>query len=636
MEGTKKDLYGIFEGLIQKYSECENQVNECLTTLNSEHIDKVNFSDSKHKIKQQMQTAKNKFTIATIGEFSAGKSTILNTLLKLKGEAQISNEFDPDTAKAIRIMKKEENQDFEAEIIYMEGSVYTNERVSWEQAKAYTSHVAMEENPKLKRKSEQIYEVRYYLDLDILDNCNFLDLPGLGVDPKDDRLTIEKSNECDAVFWIISNTHEVTKETISNLQMIKYKMIPIINIWYNPDTGEETGDFSFDEMKENLTSNFNAYLADNQIMKYCARAIEIALSEEEDAFEDNEDDIWGYDAMQERLHDLVYGDGVDLEEEKKTRMIENVLEACSDMNQKLDGTISEIKSIKTKLDTEKRSNAVTKSKITKAFNENQLELKGVANDSVDTIIDKIKEACTLFIDAKMSSAKISVALKMLSKKGKTKLENEYREEYISKYLEINNWESGNTWLNSVMRDFKDDLTSLFEAEYAKAELDIEEMDGTADDNMVIDLNFFNAIGENMEITFEQQAKEMLPVVVSGILVYIPGHEIVDFFLMLCSLSNKRKGEPSKLEKRIEQTKRRAALSISFQRLKLMDHFKQLGRKFNSSYKDKLISKLNLKNERIDQLVGATENIFDIQTNLKEYFDECQNDLKKINGGEEYV
>ncbi|MBQ3544744.1 MAG: dynamin family protein [Lachnospiraceae bacterium] len=640
MEGSKNDLYGIFEGLVQKYAECEGQVNECLAELKSEHIEKVNFSDQKHIIMQQMNTAQNKFTIATIGEFSAGKSTILNTLLNLSGEAQISSQFQKDTAKAIRIMKKEQNQDFDAEIIFREDSDYTNEQLSWEQAKKYTSHIALAENPKLKRKSEQIYEVRYYLDLDILDNCNFLDLPGLGIDPKDDRLTIEKSNECDAVFWIISNTQEVTKDTISNLQIIKHKMVPIINVWYNPDTGEETGDFTFNEMKESLITNFNAYLGDNQIMKYCAKAIEVALErvaddeDMEDAFEDNEDDIWGYDGMQERLHDLIYGEGVDLEEEKKTRMIENVLEACDYMNQKLDGTIEEIKKVKDKLNTEKRSNKLTKLKITTAYTTNQLELKMVASNTVDEIISKINEACELFIDAKMSSAKISVALKSITKSGKNKLEKEYRDEYIAKYLEIDDWDKGNTWLNAVMSEYREDLTSIFDNEYAKAGLDLEDMEGCIDKDVVLDLKFFDAIGENMSITFEQQIKENLPIIISGILIYIPGHHIIDLLLMFCALSRKHTGEgENKLEKRVEQTKRRARLSVSFQRHKLMDSFMKLGRDFNTSYKKNLIKKLKLKNDSIDKLVNAAEKIFSVQENLDEYYNGCRESLRGINGGE---
>ncbi|WP_026489131.1 dynamin family protein [Butyrivibrio sp. XBB1001] len=640
METSKKDLYGIFEGLLQKYEESETQVNSCLKMLQSEHIGKVDFSEQKRTIKQQMATAQNKFTIATIGMFKAGKSTTLNTLLNLQGETGLSCEFEPDTAKAIRIMKKSENQNFDAEIVYRDGADYKDEEMSWSEAKQYTSQVALNDNPSLKRKAEQISEVRYYIDSDILDSCDFLDLPGLGVNPKHDRVTIEKSNECDAVFWIVSNTEEVNKDTLSQLQLIKHKMIPIINVWYNSDTKKIVGDFSYDEMKDILLNNYKAYIGENtRIMKYCAKAIEMALdkivdgADKEEAFEDNVDDAWGYDAMQECLHDLVYGEGADLEEEKKERLISNVLDACSDMDQKLDGTISEIKNVNNKLDNQVRSNELIKKKISKAYHSNQIELKEIASNSVDEIIQRINEACELFIDAKMSSLKIGVALKALSQKGKKQLQEDYRREYISKYLEIDNFEKGGTWINSVMNEFKDDLTSIFENEYSKAGLDMDDLEGNLDNKVRLDLKFFDAIGENMSIAFEQICKEFLPTIVAGILLYIPGHQIVDLLLMLGSLTGIKNGSgESKLERRVKETKRRARLSVSFQRVKLTDYFKQLGRSYNESYRNKINEQLNLKNEQIDQLIATTEEIFTIQESLDEYHKQCRGSLLNTDEG----
>lgn len=636
MEGTKRDLYEIFNGLVEKYKECASQVNECLGALDEEHIGKVNFDEEIRTIVQQMNTAKNKFTIATIGEFKAGKSTTINTLLNLRGDAGLSCQFQPDTAKAIRIMKKDKDQAYEAEIIYFEESGYANEKMSWVEAKRYTSQVALNENPALKKKAEQIDEVRYYVDLDLLDTCNFLDLPGTGFDPRHNHVTEAKINECDAVFWIMSNTEEANKETIKNLQMIKHKIIPIINVWYNAEIREETGDFSFEEMKSDLLDNFKAYLGENEIMKYCAKAIEIALEkidedEEEinEAFEDNENDTWGYNAMRERLHELVYGEGIDLEAEKKQRMSDNTLEACTEMNQKLDGIIAEVESVKNKLKIEERSNILTKQKISNAFNTNQLELKEVASNAVDTIITKITEACELFIDAKMSSPKLMVVMKGITENGRSKLEKEYQDEYIKKYLEIDNWQSGRTWLNAVMSEYKEDLTSIFDSEYSKAGLDLEEMEDSIGRDVNLDMNFFSAIGENMSIAFEQQIKENLSTIIAGILLYIPGKEIFDFLWLLASLANKQmnKNDNNKLEKRIEQTKRRARLSVSFQRLKLVDEFKKLGRTFNESYKKDLLDKLGVKQEKVDALVAATEKIFSIQEDLEEYYNACKADLK---------
>ena len=121
MQNTKRDLISIYQGIIEKYQKSEKEINQNLSDIDG-FCGKVDFSSSLKIISQQINTSKNKFTIATVGEFKAGKSTTLNTILGLQGDARLSCEFLPDTAKAIRIMKKEENQEYEAEIIFDEES----------------------------------------------------------------------------------------------------------------------------------------------------------------------------------------------------------------------------------------------------------------------------------------------------------------------------------------------------------------------------------------------------------------------------------------------------------------------------------------------------------------------------------
>lgn len=70
-------------------------------------------------------------------------------------------------------------------------------------------------------------------------------------------------------------------------------------------------------------------------------------------------------------------------------------------------------------------------------------------------------------------------------------------------------------------------------------------------------------------------REMMPIIISEILVIIPGHEILDILLLFGSLGKKLIGDhEAKLPKRVDNVKRRARLSISFQRSKLLDKFKE--------------------------------------------------------------
>ena len=107
------------ESMKSTLESIKNQVIESSEKLNSALVDvginKEDFHNAILKIEKQIVSAENKFTIAFVGTFKTGKSTIINSLLGLKGEARLSSEYDPDTARCIRIVEKM-GQTYEAEV----------------------------------------------------------------------------------------------------------------------------------------------------------------------------------------------------------------------------------------------------------------------------------------------------------------------------------------------------------------------------------------------------------------------------------------------------------------------------------------------------------------------------------------
>ncbi|MGN1224456.1 MAG: hypothetical protein ACI4TG_05055, partial [Ruminococcus sp.] len=120
------------------------QLEELLTTkkdhlnvgLSKVGVRGVDIESPIMRIQEQVRSAEVKYTIAFVGTFKTGKSTIINSLLNLQGDARLSSEFDPDTAKCIRIMKKEHCQKYDAEVIFTD--TYPAEWLSWQDAKKYT------------------------------------------------------------------------------------------------------------------------------------------------------------------------------------------------------------------------------------------------------------------------------------------------------------------------------------------------------------------------------------------------------------------------------------------------------------------------------------------------------------------
>ena len=129
----------------------------------------------KERTDAQVKTADRNFTLAIVGEFKAGKSTFINALLKLKDGQRLSTEDSPDTACSILILNKEAG-DSEACIVMKDGSRH---KMSWEEAKNYTSQVYREKEPNKFRYNE-IEEIEYYVDHILLNSFAINDLPGTG------------------------------------------------------------------------------------------------------------------------------------------------------------------------------------------------------------------------------------------------------------------------------------------------------------------------------------------------------------------------------------------------------------------------------------------------------------------------
>ena len=102
-----------------------------------------------------------------LGEFNAGKSTLINTLLR---DNVIASGIVPTTAIATYLRYSEEKY---IEVVYENGVV---ERKTIEQMEKLTS----ERNKEGKLQREKIHYINLYLPNSILKNIVLIDTPGLG------------------------------------------------------------------------------------------------------------------------------------------------------------------------------------------------------------------------------------------------------------------------------------------------------------------------------------------------------------------------------------------------------------------------------------------------------------------------
>lgn len=189
------------------------------------------LSSTKRKTDAQVKSADRKFTLAIVGEFKAGKSTLINALLGLGTGQRLSTQDSPDTACSVLILNKEDN-DLEACIVMKDGS---RQNVSWDEAKHLTSQVYRDKNPS-KYRYDDIEEIEYYVRNDLLKVIAINDLPGTGsryyATHTDAART--KMLEADAILWVIPGNKEPDASTRKDLMILStcsQRVIPIVNIF---------------------------------------------------------------------------------------------------------------------------------------------------------------------------------------------------------------------------------------------------------------------------------------------------------------------------------------------------------------------------------------------------------------------
>lgn len=284
--------------IAESLSNEEINLNEYLSKIG---VPKVDFENDVMRIKEQIKSAETKYTIAFVGTFNTGKSTIINSLLDLHGDQRLSSEDNPDTAKCVRFMKKERMQRYDAEVIFSD--TYQTEQITWREAKKYSSQVALNNSDdETRKKADKIEEIRYYIDHPFLDVCNILDLPGTGTGSHSEHtdVTDRKIMEADCIFWVVSTDAEPDRQTILNLEKFSTKMLPIINVW-QCEVEHISSLLTPDDIKKELLDKYSTYFASAEDpIYYYAKEIDLAQQEHRELKEE-----WGKEAFANKVEEIL-------------------------------------------------------------------------------------------------------------------------------------------------------------------------------------------------------------------------------------------------------------------------------------------------------------------------------------------
>lgn len=546
-------------------------------------IRSVNLESPIMRIQEQINSAEAKYTIAFVGTFKTGKSTIINSLLNLQGDARLSSEFDPDTAKCIRIMKKEHRQKYDAEVIFTD--TYPAEQISWQEAKKYTSQVALDNaDSTIVKKSEKIEEVRYYVDNPFLDVCNILDLPGTGTGAHSEHtdVTDRKIMESDCIFWVVSTDVEPDSESILNLEKFSTKMLPIINVWQS-ESEDIYSALEPEYIKDMLLDQFGAYFAsaENPIFYY-AREIDLAQQEHRELKAE-----WGKenftDKVEEILNNIQNGD-------RMKRIKKNIGIALSVCEETLKNVLEDqqLIALGQSENTERHEIQQIRSKLIKAKELAKGDIKSHAKKVTEEITEIFTDASDAFVENQMQGMNWKALF------SKRNFQDDLKRDFENNYARI---KSG--WLNNIVEEYSDDVVTMLQGIYSDFAIDIESVDTSSGKFTMAEDDLSGFINDMAKIMANDMATRIIPTLVpaiaGGIMIAIPGGAIFEA-LATVALSGigavNGLAKDDKLRSKINSIKSASKVQIRQQKSTIVTNLKESGENINEAFYSKIEEKLN--------------------------------------------
>ncbi len=594
------------------------EINKSLSELG---INRIDFEGPLTRIEEQINSAETKFTIAFVGTFKTGKSTIINSLLNLQGEARLSSEYDPDTAKCIRLMYKQKDQKYDTEIIFSD--TYATEHMSWSEAKKYTSQVALDTlDSEINGKAQKIDEVRYYIDNPFLEVCNILDLPGTGtgIHSEHTDITDRKIMEADCIFWVVSTDGEPDSESILNLEKFSTKMLPIINVWQS-ESEDIYSTIQPEDIKEMLLSQFGAYFASAEDpIFYYAKEIDLAQQENRQLRIE-----WGKmaftDKVEEILSNIQTGDRMKRIKKQLSIALQNCEESLKD--------IKENPELKSKVITEKNESYEIDKAYSKLINSCNLadgNIKDHAKKTAQGIIDIFMDASDAFIDNQMQGTNFSALLR--KKKFKEDLKNDFENNYVR-------IKSG--WLDEIVKDYSDDVLTILRGIYSDFALEVSAI-SVEDENAFSmsedDLSGF--IDDMVKIMAQDMGARIAPTIIAAIsgaiMMYIPGGLILEALgTVVVSGITATVGitKDDKLRSKITGIKNASKVQIKQQRSTVVNNLNKAGKDVNEKMKEKISEELDKRKNVNDEKKKQLRNLDNLINNMISFINEQREEVNYI-------
>ncbi|MGP1438562.1 MAG: dynamin family protein [Treponema sp.] len=203
------------------YEERKNKVLLLLEQAKEYFIEVGKEKEAKDCEKQYQDLENGEFSVVVVGEFSSGKSTLLNALMGKKILPSFSNETTA-TINFLRHSDKAENGEA-GRVFLNDGNEKVIENASFDVIKKYVSTDGED-------VAKRVHHLDLYLDSDFLnDNVTLVDSPGLnGTADGHREITEAQIRDSHASIFVFSSDHPGSKTDFEFLHELRKKVKTII------------------------------------------------------------------------------------------------------------------------------------------------------------------------------------------------------------------------------------------------------------------------------------------------------------------------------------------------------------------------------------------------------------------------
>lgn len=434
------------------------------------------------QIDEQRFHSNQTFTMMVLGEFNAGKSTVLNALLELPTELRLPSGDDPVTGKPLRLRYTDNAP--HALLLMHDGS---EQAIDWK--------VAVKSADQRRNSSElhldQVREVQFFLNHPLLANMDILDMPGTGTAEfkEHTQLTRDYLDNVEMIVWVIGETEPSSEGGRDFRKALRTEapIIVIFNAWgslhnkgmeIDQEVLEQGVLNKFSEIQEDPFRLYARKCLETQESYWAALKLPSAFShdprlvdrlkqlEQQQGYKDKIDDF-GLQAFKDYLWENYLGNF----DEHRMRVRQQALAATIRLAKQMEVELEDVlKAWQIELDKASDLSIQHKNMLNRLNTlqgQVRTKIKTVAEPYTEDISDKLLRKLNLFIEDKVKPTNVDIWKNIFNKAQlKETLEQQLKTDYLELDKPINNF-------TVVAQEFVHDAQAVLDAEWRRVLDDME-------------------------------------------------------------------------------------------------------------------------------------------------------------------